>query len=72
VKQRQKGGVVKYHSVWYIFYVVVKIVNLRFRTHIKLVLYNLAANKSKQAIFFLSFFATNLTKQCAGMDALPN
>jgi hypothetical protein len=27
----------KYCSVWYIFYVVVKIVNLRFRTHIKLV-----------------------------------
>ncbi len=28
---------VKYCNIWYIFYVVVKIVNLRFRTHIKLV-----------------------------------
>jgi hypothetical protein len=32
-----KGWVVKYRSVRYIFYVVVKIFNLHFRTHINLV-----------------------------------
>ena len=37
MKQRQKGGVVKYRSVQYIFYVVVKFVNLRFIIRIKLV-----------------------------------
>jgi hypothetical protein len=37
VKQRQKGGVVKYRSVRYIFYVVVKFINLRFIIRIKLV-----------------------------------
>jgi hypothetical protein len=41
VKQRQKGGVVKYRSVRYIFYVVVKFVNLRFIIRIKLVPYYL-------------------------------
>jgi hypothetical protein len=42
VKQRQKGGVVKYRSVRYIFYVVVKFINLRFIIRIKLVLYPLS------------------------------
>ena len=38
MKQRQKGGVVKYRSVRYIFYVVVKFIKLRFIIRIKLVL----------------------------------
>jgi hypothetical protein len=33
----RRGGVVKYRSVWYILYVMVKIVNLRFGTRINLV-----------------------------------
>ena len=37
--ERQKGGVVKYRSVRYIFYVVVKFINLRFIIRIKLVLF---------------------------------
>ena len=37
MKQRQKGGVVKYRSVRYIFYVGVKFINLRFIIRIKLV-----------------------------------
>ncbi len=45
MKQRQKGGVVKYCSVQYIFYVVVKFINLRFIIRIKLVAVNLLENQ---------------------------
>ncbi len=50
MKQRQKGGLVKYRSVRYILYVVVKIFNLRFRTHIILIGYMLTGGGIKPQI----------------------
>jgi hypothetical protein len=39
VKQRLKRGGLKYRTLWYIFYIMDSKGNLRFRTHIKLVLF---------------------------------
>ena len=54
MKQRQKGGVVKYRSVRYIFYVVMKFINLRFIIRIKLVGRNGDGIESNYYIGFLT------------------